>query len=70
MVFTFGDRNVKCELYDGFFSDKVVVTFYVPNTSQSGAVRVPEEIVRYRLNHDFNIEVGYYSVTNKTERKN
>jgi hypothetical protein len=48
----------------------VVVTFYVPNTSQSGAVRVPEEIVRYRLNHDFNIEVGYYSVTNKTERKN
>lgn len=70
MVFTLGEHNVKCELLDGYFNAKVVATFYVPNTSQKAPFWMPEEIVRYRLKHDFNIEVGHYTVTHKIERKN
>lgn len=29
VVFTHGEQNVKCELHDGYFGDKVVATFYI-----------------------------------------
>ena len=70
MVFTHGEQNVKCELHDGYFGDKVVATFYVPKSSQKAPFWIPEKIIRYRLKHDFNIEVGHYTVTNKLERTN
>lgn len=70
VMFTHGEHNIKCELYDGFFSKNVVATFYVPKTSQKSPFWIPEDIVRYRLRHDFNIEVGHYTVTNKLEQKN
>lgn len=66
MVFTLKENMVKCELFEGYLSSKLAATFYVPRDSYD-KISVPSDIVKYRLKHDFNIEIGHYSVTNKIE---
>ena len=62
VVFTHQKNGlVKCELFE-FFGDTVYATFYVPSPSKDNLGFVPENIVRYRLKRDFNIEIGHYSV--------
>lgn len=53
---------LRCELFEGHFSDVSLAKFYVP-VQEDHPFMVSEDIVRYRLLHDFGITVGHMTVT-------
>ena len=71
--FTYLDNGlVKCEVFTNFgFDEKpAIATFYVPGTTKDKFGFIPSDIVRYRLKHDFAIEIGHYSVMHLTQKVN
>lgn len=57
---------IRLEMYDAYFDGNLVAKFFVPASTVDRFGFVPDDIVRSRLKHDFNIEVGHYSTCMRT----
>ena len=65
-----GDPLIRVELFDGYFSDTPIAKFFLPVACKDNYGFIPEKIIKYRLKHDFNIEVGHCSVRHKLKSNN
>ena len=57
------EGNIKFTIYDGYFSANVIGTFYVPATTKDRFGWIPADIIKARMQRDFNVTFDHYSLT-------
>jgi hypothetical protein len=60
---------VRCEIFEGYFEDVLLVKFFVPVPKESHSpFGVTDQVIRYRAKHDAGITFGHYSVLMRAEK--